>query len=100
MLKDKVIIVTGAGSGIGLATAKLLAEAGAKVVVIGRESDRLATVVDQVRQGGDTPTVVAADVSKEAEVAALVDRAVSEFGRLDGAFNNAGVEMNISWFPT
>ena len=94
MVKDKVIIVTGAGSGIGLAAAQLLAQAGAKVVVSGRENDGLSNAVDEIRQGGGTAIAVAADVSKEAEVAALVDRAVSEFGSLDGAFNNAGVEMH------
>ena len=99
MLKDKVIIVTGAGSGIGLGTAKLLAEAGAKVVVSGRGEDRLATVVNEIRQGGGSAVAVAADVSKEAEVAAMVDRAVSEFGRLDGAFNNAGIEMHNKLLP-
>ena len=77
MLKDKVIIVTGAGSGIGLATAQLLAQAGAKVVVSGRENDRLSDAVDDIRQGGGAAIAVAADVSKEAEVAALVERAVS-----------------------
>ena len=99
MLKDKVIIVTGAGSGIGLATARLLAQAGAKVVVSGRENDRLSDAVDDIRQAGGAAIAVAADVSKEAEVAALVDRTVSEFGRLDGAFNNAGVEMHNKLVP-
>ncbi len=67
MVKDKVIIVTGAGSGIGLAAAQLLAQAGAKVVVSGRENDRLSTAVDEIRKGGGTAIAVAADVSKEAE---------------------------------
>ncbi len=64
MLKDKVIIVTGAGSGIGLATAQLLAQAGAKVVVSGRENDRLSDAVDDIRQGGGAAIAVAADVFK------------------------------------
>ena len=94
MLKDKVIIVTGAGSGIGLATAVILAQAGAKVVVSGRSEADLEQPVKTIREAGGQAVAVTADVSKEADVAAMVECAVSSFGRLDGAFNNAGVEMH------
>ena len=94
MLKDKVIIVTGAGSGIGLATAVILAQAGAKVVVSGRSEADLEQPVKTIREAGGQAVAVTADVSKEADIAAMVECAVSSFGRLDGAFNNAGVEMH------
>jgi NAD(P)-dependent dehydrogenase (short-subunit alcohol dehydrogenase family) len=94
LLKDKVIIVTGAGSGIGLATAVILAQAGAKVAVSGHDAAGLDDVQKRVADMGGTAVAITADVSKEADVAALVERTVSEFGRLDGAFNNAGVPMH------
>ena len=94
MLKDKVIIVTGAGSGIGLATVVILAQAGAKVVVSGLRDAELEEPVKTVRDAGNQAAAIAADVSKEADVMAMVDGALSSFGRLDGAFNNAGIEMH------
>ena len=94
MLEDKVIIVTGAGSGIGLATAVILAQAGAKVVVSGRHGSDLDGAVGKVREAGGKAVAVIADVAQEADVIAMVDRTLSEFGRLDGAFNNAGIEMH------
>ena len=94
MLKDKVIIVTGAGSGIGRATAVILAQAGAKVVVSGLSGASLEETVKTIHDAGGEAAAAAADVSKEADVIGLVDGALSTFGRLDGAFNNAGVEMH------
>ena len=94
MLKDKVIIVTGAGSGIGLATAVILAQAGARVVVSGHRAADLEEPVKRVRDTGGQAVAVTADMSKEADVMAMVDCALSSFGRLDGAFNNAGIEMH------
>lgn len=93
MLKDKVIIVTGAGSGIGLATAVILARAGAKLALAGRDEAKLEQAAGEIREVGGTAVTVVVDVSKEADVVAMVERTVSEFGHLDGAFNNAGVEM-------
>lgn len=93
-LKDKVVIVTGAGSGIGLATSLLLAEAGAKVLVSARRQAEADAVVRTITEAEGVALAVEADVSKEADVAAMVDRAVAEFGRLDGAFNNAGITMH------
>ena len=93
-LKDKVILVTGGGSGIGLATSLLLAEAGAKVLVSGRTGAKVEAAVSKITEAGGIACAVEADVSREADVVAMVDRAVAEYGRLDGAFNNAGVEMH------
>lgn len=98
-LEGKVIVVTGAGSGIGLATAVLLGEGGATVVVSGPAGQQLDDAADKVRKVGATALAVPVDVSKEADVAALIDRTLAEFGRLDGAFNNAGVEMHNKLVP-
>jgi NAD(P)-dependent dehydrogenase (short-subunit alcohol dehydrogenase family) len=90
-LKDKVIIVTGATSGIGAATAVEAARQGARVVVAGRRADKGEEVVGHIRAHGGQALFVRTDVTQEAEVEALVARTVSEYGRLDGAFNNAGI---------
>ena len=94
LLDKKVIVVTGAGSGIGAAAAAICAQAGAKVMLSGRRAGELEAVRDHIRQAGGTASLVVADVSNEGDVAAMVARTVAEFGRLDGAFNNAGVGMH------
>lgn len=94
LLQDKVIIVTGAGSGIGRATAILAAQAGARVVLSGTRRDALDGVADEIGTGGNDTMVVQADVGVESDVADLVAKTVERFGRLDGAFNNAGVPMH------
>jgi NAD(P)-dependent dehydrogenase (short-subunit alcohol dehydrogenase family) len=92
-ISGKSIIVTGAASGIGRATAKVLANAGARVVVSDVTADAgQATVADIVAAGG-TASFFKADMSIEPDVAALVDHAVATYGRLDGAFNNAGISQ-------
>ena len=97
-LKNKVAIVTGGTSGIGEATARALAKAGAKVVVAGRRESEGRTVVNAIKQTGGEALFVKTDVSHEAEVKALVDKTAATFGRLDFAFNNAGVEgaLNVT----
>ena len=94
LLKDKVIIVTGAGSGIGLATAVILARAGARVALCGREIATLDDAQRKIAAAGGTAVALKADVGEETEVIAMVERTVSAFGRVDGAFNNAGVPMH------
>src|SRR5262249_24277451 len=91
-LKDKVGIVTGGGTGIGRATALAMARAGAVVVICNRDAAKGEEVVALIRQAGDRAVFQKTDVSKPADVKGLVDKAVAEFGRLDVAFNNAGID--------
>jgi len=90
--KGKVALVTGGTSGIGKATAIALARAGAKVVLSGRREKEGAEVVAEIKKLGGDAAFVRADVAKDADVKAMVDFTVEKFGRLDIAFNNAGVE--------
>src|SRR5947209_15132606 len=90
-LKSKVGIVTGGGTGIGRATALAMARAGAALVIGNRDAARGEEVVALIRQSGNRAVFHPTDVSKPADVKALVERAVREFGRLDLAHNNAGV---------
>ena len=91
-LEGKVGLVTGGTSGIGRETAVLFAKAGAKVVVAGRRELEGLETIELVRAAGADGLFVKTDVSKASEVDALVQKAVEKFGRLDVAFNNAGVE--------
>ena len=91
-LKNKVALITGGTSGIGEAAALQLAGAGAKVVVAGRRENEGQAVVKAIENAGGQALFVKTDVSREADVKALVDKTVARFGRLDFAFNNAGVE--------
>ena len=84
-LKNKVAIVTGGTSGIGRDTAVLFAEAGAKVVVAGRREVEGKETVDLIRAKGGEGFFVKTDVSKAADVQALVQKTVDKFGRLDTA---------------
>jgi 7-alpha-hydroxysteroid dehydrogenase len=86
----KVAIVTGAGRGIGAATAVALAEAGADVLLAARTQEQLDAVAEQVRAHGQRALVVPTDVDDEERLAALADQAVAELGRLDIVINNAG----------
>lgn len=88
----KIVLVTGGTSGIGKATAIAFAEAGAKVVITGRREKEGQQVVAEIKRSGGAAAFFKADFSKEAEVKAAVDFVVATFGRLDIAFNNAGVE--------
>jgi NAD(P)-dependent dehydrogenase (short-subunit alcohol dehydrogenase family) len=91
-LEGKVAIVTGGTSGIGQVTSVLFAKAGAKVVVAGRREVEGKETIEKVRAAGGDGLFVKTDVSKTADVQALVQKTVEKFGRLDVAFNNAGVE--------
>ena len=96
-LEGKVALVTGGTSGIGRETAVLFAKAGVKVVVAGRREVEGEETIELVRAAGGDGLFVKADVSKSAEVEALIQKAVEKFGRLDIAFNNAGIEG--VWVP-
>src|SRR5437588_12833320 len=96
-LQGKVAIITGGTSGIGRETAVLFAEAGAKVVVTGRREKEGNETVDLIRAAGGDGLFLKNDVSKTSDVQALIQETVNKFGRLDFAFNNAGIEGN--WLP-
>lgn len=96
-LKNKVAIVTGGTSGIGRDTALLFAQAGAKVVVAGRRDVEGKEVVEAIGKAGGDAIFVKTDVSKGSDVQNLVRRTVEKYGRLDVAFNNAGIEGD--WLP-
>src|SRR5277367_1085364 len=90
--EGKVGLVTGGTSGIGRETALLFAKAGAKVVVAGRREVEGNETIELMRTNGGDGLFVKTDVSKAAEVETLIQKAVEKFGRLDVAFNNAGIE--------
>lgn len=89
---EKVVLVTGGGSGIGQATALAFAKAGAVVIVAGRRVAEGEATVQQIREAGGKGYFLQADVTSEAAVKALVNNIVETHGRLDAAFNNAGSE--------
>ena len=90
-LEGKVALVTGAGSGIGREAARLFAERGALVYCAGRDEAKLRETEASITEAGGNARSVGADVSEEREVAALLTRIEKEIGRLDIAFNNAGI---------
>ena len=92
----KVALVTGGGVGIGRGTALAFARAGAKVVIGNRNVERGEEVVDLIRKDGGEASFKRTDVTKEADIKALVAHAVATYGRLDVAFNNAGVEGSLA----
>ena len=89
----QVALVTGAAKGMGLATARMFAKSGASVVLADIDGDLAAAAAEQIAREGGTAIGIACDVAEEAQVAAMVDRAVDEYGRLDMAFNNAGIQV-------
>lgn len=93
-IKGKVVVITGASSGIGAATAKLLAQKGAMVMLGARREDRLFKVADEINVNGGRAAYRTVDVTKPEEVQALVDAAQENFGGVDVIFNNAGIMPN------
>nr|WP_321456611.1 SDR family oxidoreductase [uncultured Cohaesibacter sp.] len=102
MIKDKVVIITGASSGIGEASAKLLASKGAKVVLGARREDKLQKIVADITSAGGQAAYQVLDVTKQAENDAIVTLAKEKFGRVDAIFLNAGLmpASNISALKT
>ena len=96
-LQNKVALVTGGTTGIGRDTAVLFAKAGAKVVVSGRRETEGQETSNLIRAAGGDGLFVKSDVSKPSDVQSLVQKTVEKFGRLDIAFNNAGIEGK--WIP-
>jgi NAD(P)-dependent dehydrogenase (short-subunit alcohol dehydrogenase family) len=94
--EGKIALVTGAAGGIGLATAKAFALAGASVVVADHNEKLLNEATEKLRGEGHNVLAVTCDVSDKAQVAAMIDLAVKTYSRLDAAFNNAGINCNAT----
>jgi NADP-dependent 3-hydroxy acid dehydrogenase YdfG len=93
-LNGTVALVTGASSGIGQATAKKLADAGASVAIVARRAERLETLAADLHAKGSTVAVIPADLTDPKDAASAVERTVSELGRLDTVVNAAGLMLN------
>ena len=91
LLEDRVVLVTGASSGIGRESAKVMAGHGAKIVAAARREAKIAETVRQIKTAGGTATYVVTDVTDGGQVERAVQHAVSTYGALDAAFNNAGI---------
>jgi NAD(P)-dependent dehydrogenase (short-subunit alcohol dehydrogenase family) len=90
--ENKVALVTGAGSGLGLATARAFAQAGAAVVLADVNEAALRSAAGELTAKNDKVLAVRCDVTNDAEVEAMVEQTVATFGRLDAAYNNAGIQ--------
>jgi len=95
----KVVLVTGGNAGIGRATAIEFARQGAQVVVSGRREKEGRAVVAEIEASGGQAIFIKTDVSKESDVEAMIERTLAKFGRLDCAFNNAGIEQRLTPLP-
>ena len=92
-LRGKVAVVTGGNGGIGLGLARGLADAGANIAVVGRNETKSAAAIADLGQRGVKAIAVTTDVTDQAAVAAMIDRVVKEFGRIDILINNAGMSI-------
>ena len=90
--ENKVALVTGAGAGMGLATARAFAEAGASVALADVHLDAVRSAAEELASAGHKAIGIRCNVANEAEVAGMVEQTVATLGRLDAAYNNAGVQ--------
>ncbi len=90
-ISGKSIIITGASSGIGEATAKMLAEQGAKLMLAARREDKLNKLVTEIEAAGGTAAYQVVDVTKQSQVQALADETLKQYGKIDVMVNNAGI---------
>lgn len=90
-IQGKVIVITGASSGMGEAAARHLADKGAKIVMAARRADRIEAIANELKQQGKEALAIATDVTKLADVEALIQKTISAFGRVDVLINNAGL---------
>jgi len=97
-VKDKIAMITGAGTGIGQATAVLLAEEGAYIIACGRRQSQLEETIKLVEAAGGKGIACAMDARSQADVEKGVARAIEEYGRIDILFNNAGVGYSAPYF--
>ena len=95
----KVVLVTGGNAGIGRAAANQFAKQGAQVVVSGRREKEGHAIVAEIEASGGEAIFIKTDVSKESDVKAMIERTLATFGRLDCAFNNAGIEQALTPLP-
>jgi NAD(P)-dependent dehydrogenase (short-subunit alcohol dehydrogenase family) len=94
--RNKVALITGAAAGMGLATARAFAEAGASIVLADYRYDAVQSEASKLIEEGHKAQAIQCDVSDDAQVERMVEKTVAEFGRLDAAFNNAGVMAHIA----
>ena len=90
-IEGKVVVITGGSSGLGEATARYLAEKGAKIVLGARRLNKLEVIADEIRKSGGAIEVLKTDVTKANDVKALVKKAIDSFGKIDVMINNAGI---------
>ena len=90
---NKVVLITGATSGIGEATAKMFAQCGASVVLVGRNKDKGSQIEHEIREKGQKAYFITCDVSKEENVIEMVNKAIKKYKKIDILFNNAGIML-------
>src|SRR6266404_6897615 len=94
--ENEVALVTGAGSGLGLATAKAFAQSGASVVLADQNEKAVRSVAEELSAQGHKALAIRCDVADDTQVETMVERTVATFGRLDAAYNNAGVQNVVA----